>query len=141
MVDEKFNELVNKILEVGGDKVLFVILYGSRAEGYARSTSDYDIAIYYEDIKEERYKFLSKLWGKIGGNYDLRIFQDLPLVLKSKILKNGKFLYIRDFNKLFKIANAIRKEYEDFRPRLQLILGDKEWINKTKRLLKSRSDK
>ncbi|MCD6492178.1 MAG: hypothetical protein J7K59_07835, partial [Candidatus Korarchaeota archaeon] len=62
-------------------------------------------------------------------------------VLKSKILKNGKFLYIRDFNKLFKIANAIRKEYEDFRPRLQLILGDKEWINKTKRLLKSRSDK
>ena len=74
MVDEKFNELVNKIIEVGGDKVLFVILYGSRAEGYARSTSDYDIAIYYEDIKEERYKFLSQLWGKIGGNYDLRIF-------------------------------------------------------------------
>jgi len=124
-LDKKLKSIVNKILKHGGNKVLFIALFGSRAEGYSRETSDYDVAVYYEGTKEERYEFLLRLLGSIDENVDIKIFQDLPLVLKSKILSHGKMLYVKDYDRLLEIANKIRWEYEDFRHRLKLILGVK----------------
>ena len=124
-MDKKLRDIVNKILKLGGNKVLFIALFGSRAEGYFRRSSDYDIAVYYEGTKEERYKFLMSILGIINEEVDVKIFQDLPLVLKSKILSHGIMLYVRDYDLLFKVANKVRWEYEDFRHRLKLILGVK----------------
>ena len=124
-LDKKLKSIVNKILKHGGNKVLFIALFGSKAEGYSRETSDYDVAVYYEGTKEERYEFLLRLLGSIDENVDIKIFQDLPLVLKSKILSHGKMLYVKDYDRLLEIANKIRWEYEDFRHRLKLILGVK----------------
>ena len=123
VVDQRLRSIVNRILEIGGDKILFIALFGSRAEGYSRASSDYDVAIYYEGDKKERYEFLFKVLGKMDDDIDVKIFQDLPLVLKSKILSHGVMLYVRDYDDLLRIANKVRWEYEDFRPRLKLILG------------------
>lgn len=119
-------DVVKKILDMGGRRVLFVYLYGSRAEGYFRSNSDFDFAVYYEGDRRKRYDFLVKVLGELSDRFDVKTFQDLPLVLRVKIFRDGKLLYYRDWDKLFKIADETRREYEDFKHRLDLIIGVKQ---------------
>ncbi|MGQ4892633.1 MAG: type VII toxin-antitoxin system MntA family adenylyltransferase antitoxin [Candidatus Njordarchaeia archaeon] len=119
---EDLGKVVDEILRIGGKKVLFILLYGSRAEGYSRQDSDYDIAVYYEGDEQERYKFIINVLETLGEKFDVKTFQDLPLVLRVKALRDGKLLYYRDWNELFKIANRTRMEYEDFKHRLDLVL-------------------
>jgi len=122
-INGKLREIVKRILEIGKERVLFIALFGSRAEGYARQASDYDIAVYYEGTKDERIKFLFKILEVVGEDIDVKIFQDLPLVLKSKILSHGIMLFVRNYDRLLEIANRVRWEYEDFKHRLKLALG------------------
>lgn len=121
--DKRISFLLKKILELGGNRVRFVILFGSRAEGYARDSSDVDLAVYYDGDRSERYLFLKRLLEYFDESIDIHTFQDLPLVLKSKILRDGRVLYYDDFDFLFGVANRVRLEYEDFKHRLKLILS------------------
>ena len=118
---DKIDRAVSRIRSLGGDKIRFIILYGSASEGRMKEDSDIDICVYYdgEDASEFRLKVLSDLFDDI---YDIKIFQQLPLPLRMEVLK-GRFLYEDDTPFLYEKAYETIKEFESFKPRDYDYLG------------------
>ncbi len=110
---EEFLELIKK--EKIYPRIEFIVLYGSSLSDYFYKDSDIDICIYIEDDKKELAKIRLNLLKKLDGKFDIQIFQLLPIYVQVEILK-GKFLYMRDEFKVYKIANDIIEEFEDFYP-------------------------
>jgi len=97
------------------DKVQFIVLYGSLAEGRRGKLSDIDLAVGHEGNKKERFNFRLKTLGELDDKFDVQIFQDLPLYIKVEVLK-GKVLYARNMKLLNEIALETLKEFEFFKP-------------------------
>jgi predicted nucleotidyltransferase len=110
---EKIERAVQKIMALGGDRVRFIILYGSACEGPMKEDSDIDISVYYDDAdaSEFRLKVLSDLFDDI---YDIKIFQQLPLPIRMQVLK-GKVLYEDDTTFMYDKAYETIKEFESFK--------------------------
>ena len=82
MAEEFVLHALEKLRTIEGfDKVRFIILYGSVAEGRAKKTSDIDLCIYYDGTRDEgqlfRFTALSELFD---DRYDIQIFGNLPFV-------------------------------------------------------------
>ncbi|MBN1324341.1 MAG: nucleotidyltransferase domain-containing protein [Methanotrichaceae archaeon] len=110
------------IMALGGEKVKFVILYGSTSREEARPDSDIDICVYYDDLEgamDFRLQVMSELFEEI---YDIRIFQHLPLPLKIEVLK-GKVLFCPDLPFLYDLAYQTVKEFDSFKHRYYDYIG------------------
>ena len=110
---QKIDRAVQKIISLGGDKVRFIILYDSACEGRMKEDSDIDISVYYDDAdaSEFRLKVLSDLFDDV---YDIKIFQQLPLPIRCRVLK-GKVLYEDDTTFMYDKAYETIKEFESFK--------------------------
>jgi|SRR3989344_3540816 len=104
----EFTKLIEKAKK---DKnIIAVALYGSSLHGKGR---DIDICLFLDkkypnlSMSKKRLKFLSHF------NYDIQIFQQLPIYIRKRILK-GKILYAKDENKLYEIAYDTIKEFNYF---------------------------
>ncbi len=107
----------------GFEKVRFVILYGSVAEGRAGAGSDIDLAVYYDGDREEagwfRFAALSEL---CDDHYDIQIFSHLPLYVRTEVLR-GEVIYCTDERFLYDIAYQTIREFDDFKHRLYDYIG------------------
>ena len=96
--------------------VLAVAIFGS----YARKENhrDIDICLFLQSKASNLETSKKKLeYIKIAKNkFDIQIFQQLPLYIRHRILKEGKIVLCKDEDKLYDIAIHFAKEYEDFRP-------------------------
>lgn len=96
-------------------KICFIILYGSVAENRDKKGSDIDLAIYYNGSDEEasvfRLEILSEL---LSDDYDIQIFNHLPLYIRKDVLK-GRVLYSKNRQFLHEVAYKTIKEFEDFK--------------------------
>jgi hypothetical protein len=97
--------------------VLAVILFGSRARGETTPTSDIDVCLVLPlgqdtetDCLHMRTKYLRY------DNLDLRIYQQLPLYVRQRVLKEGRVLSCRDDDMLYRIAYLTLQAFEDFKP-------------------------
>ncbi|NIQ07936.1 MAG: nucleotidyltransferase domain-containing protein [Candidatus Korarchaeota archaeon] len=97
-------------------KVQFVILYGSMVKNKTTDISDIDIAIGYAGSPEERFRFRMNVLGELPKQFDVHIFQDLPLYIKKDVL-DGKVLYSRDTSELYEIALHTIQDFAFFEPR------------------------
>ena len=117
-----FKAIIEKIKK--DKKVIAVLLFGSyaRKKSYAR---DIDICIVLDkeytnyEMSKKRLKFLASAHDKL----DIQIFQQLPLYIRSKILKQSKVLYCKDMKKIYDLAYSTIREYEDFKPRYEMYIG------------------
>ena len=107
---------VEKIKKIGKEKVKFIILYGSVSEKKQTPMSDIDLAVYYDDTKEKRFRFRMKILGEVGEKFDIQTFQDLPLYVKNEVLK-GKILYCPDHKILYDTDRATYQDFEEFKYR------------------------
>jgi len=96
--------------------VLAVMLFGSRARGEAGLDSDFDVCLVLTsgptcdaDGTQKRLDYLAE------ADLDLTIFQQLPLYVRSRVLREGKVLFVRDENQLYDVAIRTVKAWEDFR--------------------------
>jgi len=48
--------------------------------------------------------------------FDIQIFQQLPLYVRRRILKEGRILFVRDEALLYELAFHTAQAFEDFRP-------------------------
>lgn len=121
LLSEKIERAVKKIKDLGGEKVRFIILYGSASQDRIRECSDIDICVYYEgeDASEFRLRILSELFEDI---YDIKIFQQLPVYLRRDILQ-GKVLYCDNKQFLYDKAYETIKDFEAFKPRYYDYIG------------------
>jgi predicted nucleotidyltransferase len=101
----------------GDSKVLAVILFGSTARGDRRDTSDVDVCLVLqpsryspEVLMEIRLQYLAAFAA------DIQIFQQLPIYLRQRVLKEGKVLCCKDQDALYNIALRTVQAFADFKP-------------------------
>ena len=95
-------------------KVKFIILYGSYAYGKPSKLSDYDFCIYYEGNRNEQFKFRLKALSKLPDNFDVQIFQNLPLYVRKETLR-GKLVYYKELTFVYDVAYETIKEFDEFK--------------------------
>jgi|SRR3989344_7043539 len=96
------------------NRVKFVILFGSQAEGRAGPMSDFDFAVYYDGNDRERFDFRKSILGDVSDKFDVQVLQDLPLYVQKEVLK-GKVIYAQDLTFVYDHAYEIIKRWEDFK--------------------------
>ena len=103
--------------------MLAVILFGSQARGDAGPESDVDGCVVLEtgapsgiEASRKRLDYLA------GRDLDVKTFQQLPLYIRSRVLKEGRVLFVRDEDRLYDLAFRTARAFEDFRPYYQRYL-------------------
>ncbi|MEW6248877.1 MAG: nucleotidyltransferase domain-containing protein [Nitrospirota bacterium] len=98
------------------EAVLAVILFGSRARGEHTPASDTDLCLVLPFGKDAagdqvtiRMRYLK------DADLDLRIFQQLPLYVRRRVLKEGVVLFCRDLDALYAMAYRTAQAFEDFK--------------------------
>ncbi len=122
MIDsEKVQAILSKLqvkMEEDPD-ILAVILYGS----YARGEEARDVDLCLVLFPDKARKGLDK---RIEYSYydmiDVQVFQDLPLYMRPRIIKEGKLLHVKDEDLLYDVAIGTAKEYELYRPKYEMYL-------------------
>jgi hypothetical protein len=49
------------------------------------------------------------------NSLDVHIFQQLPLYIRVRVLKEGRILFVRDENQLYELAFRTAQAFEDFK--------------------------
>ena len=119
-LEPDLSDVITKIKDIGGDNIKFIVLYGSAAKGRSTNLSDIDIAVFHNGDKRERFQFRMKILGRIDNKFDIQTYQDLPLYIQNEILSTGEVLYFSDYTEIFKTFMKTIREFEDFKPRLEL---------------------
>ncbi|MGD8986124.1 MAG: nucleotidyltransferase domain-containing protein [Desulfobacteraceae bacterium] len=98
------------------ESVLAVILYGSRVRGEETPTSDRDICLVlrpgdYSDLRlsEKKLEYLKSF------DMDIQVYQQLPVYMKTRVLREGSVLFCRDEDMLYEVAYRTAQAYEDFK--------------------------
>jgi len=106
---KKFEQAAQK-----DEQVIAVLLFGSYARG--EPNRDIDVCIVLDrkysplQMSKKRLKFSSVLPGK----FDVQIFQQLPIYIRKRILKDGKIMSCKDEDALYEIAYQTIKEFSLF---------------------------
>lgn len=97
--------------------VLAVILFGSRAKKHAsHDFSDIDLCLVLCPARYSPASFLKKKlhYLELGGDLDIQIFQNLPLPLRHRILQEGKVLFCKDEDELYRESYRVLRDFAHF---------------------------
>lgn len=93
--------------------VLAVVLFGSAARGEATPASDVDVCLVLTpeaDPTRVRLDYLARF------DLDVHAFQALPLYVRTRVLREGRVLLVKDEDALYELAARTAKEFADFEP-------------------------
>jgi hypothetical protein len=96
-------------------EILAVIVFGSFARG--EKFRDIDVCLVLRDtlepikISRKKLEYLAEF-----PELDIQIFQQLPIYIRVRVLKEGKVVFCRDEDMLYDLAIKTMKEFEDFKP-------------------------
>lgn len=95
--------------------VLAVLLYGSAARSENSATSDIDLCLVLRarvhsslELSHKKLEYAAKFPPHVS------IFQQLPLYVRQRVLRDGKVLYCRDRDMLYEVAFVTIREFADF---------------------------
>lgn len=124
-VDIIVDDAVERLKNIQGfEKVRFIILYGSAAEGTTREESDIDLCIDIDAGNYESSKFRLRVLSELPDFFDVQIFAQLPLYVKKEVLK-GKVIFCRNEEHLYEVAISTIKEFDDFKYRYYDYIGER----------------
>ncbi len=109
---------LNKLIKTTrkDNEVLAVFLFGSTIRGDSHKQSDIDICLV---LKDRRYTPLELSRKKMRYlklfDMDIEIFQQLPIYIRMRVIKEGKKLFHANEDKLYKIVFNAITEFEDYR--------------------------
>lgn len=104
---------LKKEFEFIKDDAQGILLYGSCAMNTANERSDIDICLF----KPRTTGILNRIFQKVGGGYDIKIFEDLPLYVQMDIIENYRVIY-GDEPSISYYLYHFRKNWEDMRYRI-----------------------
>ena len=122
------NVIINKIIKniKKINSVNAIYLYGSYANGRATSFSDIDICIITDKKINRNVK--ADIISNSNEKIDISLFWDLPVIIRYKVLKEGKEIFRRNDDYLNDIKLKTIREYIDFRPVIKR-LGEAVGVN------------
>ncbi len=109
------------------EDVLAAFLFGSVAREEQTHFSDVDVCLVLETkplrfdpaaLSHKRLDYLKDF------SFDIQIFQQLPIYVRRRILKEGRLLFVRDEARLYELAFRTAQAFEDFRPIYLSYLGE-----------------
>ena len=117
-MDTRITSLLPKLEKAFSEfeEVVAVYIYGSRARGNARTSSDWDFAIFLEKPFADPYDLVrlqERIEGIVGGKVDLLVLNSARVALAFKAIKEGVLVYGKnpDFRSDFEVM--IMKKYFD----------------------------
>ena len=114
-MDKRIIEKIRKDFKPFYKKTLGILVYGSLASETNDNRSDIDICIVAPDYNPLRLYRETLLF-----NYDIRIFETMPLFLKMQVIENHKIIYSKDIYDLYEYFYRFRKIWKDQRYRQRL---------------------
>ncbi len=100
-------------------EIIAVILFGS----YARNEPDFrdiDVALLF---KNENVDYPKKATDYYSSNiFDISILNRLPLNVASRVLEDGRPLYVSDWPALKEFSIKVIREWEDFKPLYNMLV-------------------
>ncbi|MBW2239851.1 MAG: nucleotidyltransferase domain-containing protein [Deltaproteobacteria bacterium] len=131
MTDTRVEKIKNSLFAIASGifskhPVLFAYLYGSYATGVVHPFSDLDIGIYIDKVPDSKHLELElSLSLEIDANIEsgvaseVRIINNLPLVILGKTITEGALIYSRDEIIRVDFETSVRSAYFDFLPVIQ----------------------
>ncbi|MFZ5998593.1 MAG: type VII toxin-antitoxin system MntA family adenylyltransferase antitoxin [Nitrospirota bacterium] len=115
--DKSYPNVGSVLRKAGADPdILAVVLFGSAARGESTLSSDIDVCIVLMPRTYEPAALSHKKMSYAGiTDADISVFQQLPLYIKQRVLREGKVLFCRDEDMLYDLAFRTIKEFEDFK--------------------------
>jgi predicted nucleotidyltransferase len=117
-MDKKKDAELNRLLAMAkqDQEVLAVIIFGSAARDEQAPVSDVDICLVMTPKPFRRNTLSHKRLEYMKDNsLDIRIFQQLPLYIRVRVLREGRILFVRDENQLYELAFRTAQAFEDFK--------------------------
>lgn len=109
MLIERAREIVNKIRESVNVKAVY--LFGSYAKGEQNESSDIDLCVFGKLKDKEKREIAS-----YGSDFiDISFFEELPLYIKFRVLKEGRPLFVKDEKFLNAVKIQTLHDYLDFK--------------------------
>ena len=99
--------------EFCGD-ALGILLYGSRAQGCWSERSDIDICI----VAPGNDYVLRRINKRLGGKYDVKVFEKMPLYIQIEIIHNHLIIY-GDAARIGAYFYRFRRLWADMEPRIR----------------------
>jgi len=118
-IEKKIAEVTRVLLE--NDNILFSYLYGSFARGEQHRFSDIDIAVYMRKPSLESYRKLLRSLPPSIGYVDLRVLNELPPLLRLRIIAEGRLLFSRDEEALEKFMYETLVEALEVKDQIQTV--------------------
>lgn len=95
--------------------VLVVLLYGNVARGENSAASDIDLCLVLTPrVRSALELSQKKLEYTARFPFHVSIFQQLPLYVRQRVLRDGKVLYCLDTNTLYEVGFMTIREFGDF---------------------------
>lgn len=116
-MDPHVERLIEKVK--ADEAVLAVILFGSHARGEELPGSDIDLCLVLAPARDTKTDQMTARMAYLpygSERLDLRIFQQLPLYIRRRVLKEGVVLLCKDLDALYAIAYRTAQAFEDFKP-------------------------
>jgi predicted nucleotidyltransferase len=104
--------------------VAAVYLFGSRARGTARTSSDVDLGLLYRDappptLLGQPFELQTELTIELGVRVDIVVMNTAPVDLVHRILRDGRILYEAERSRRIAFEVKARNQYFDLLPILQ----------------------
>lgn len=110
---KRINRLVSLVKQ--DSAILAVFLFGSAVRNRTHKSSDIDICLIMDEGNYTLMElFQKRLFYLKLFDVDIQIFQQLPLYIKIRIIKEGKILFCRNEDRLYKIVFQTIREFADF---------------------------
>ena len=94
--------------------VLAVMVFGSYARGERHKDIDICLVLKKETgngaMSRKRLAYVSE------SGLDVHVFQQMPLYIRVRVLREGKILFCRDMDALYDIASRTVREFAYFEP-------------------------
>jgi len=108
---------INKLTKMvqQDNRLLALFLFGSRAREDDYKGSDMDICLIMKPDSYTSIKLSQKrLEYATLFDMDIQVFQQLPIYIKMRIIKEGRLLYCRNEDELYQIIFCMIREFGDF---------------------------
>jgi hypothetical protein len=115
--DKMLQKLLARVQQ--DEDVLAAFLFGSVVRGEQLYSSDIDLCLVLAPnplpfepaaLSHKRLDYLKDF------SFDIQIFQQLPIYVRRRVLKEGRLLFVRDESRLYELAIRTAQAFEDFRP-------------------------